>query len=172
MESLVDFIRLLSEHGRLATANQVIAIAGLNIEIDDPAASYLQLIKEIQYKDIKLIEGDSQSYFYSDRYIVDSYARQWLGVNEGKLALTMAEYIRRYSALGELVPEGNFSHAPYSLSTSELKLLPEQLCESIHCNDIGYQKGNDGAGHYYSLQHITSTYAQVLANHDPFEWSV
>ncbi|ABZ75266.1 conserved hypothetical protein [Shewanella halifaxensis HAW-EB4] len=172
MESLVDFIRLLSEHGRLATANQVIAIAGLELEIDDPEAAYLKLVEDIQYKDIKLMDGDSQSYFYSDRYIVDSYAKQWLGVNEGKLAFTMAEYIRRYSALGELVPEDNFSHAPYSLSTAELKLLPTQLGESSHCNDIAYQKGKDGAGYYYSLQHITSTYAQVLANHDPFEWSV
>jgi hypothetical protein len=172
MESLVDFIRLLSEHGRLATVNQLIAIAGVELEIDNPNAAHQQLLEDVQYQDITLIEGDADSYFYSNRYIVDSYAKQWLGVSEGKITATMAEYIRRYSALGELVPEDNFTHPPYNLERESLVNLPMQLSEDNEFADIGYQKGHNGTGHYFSAKHIKASYAKVLADHDPFEWSV
>ena len=172
MESLVDFIRLLSQHGRLATANQLIAIAGLELEISDVNTEYQQLIEDEKYQDILLIQGELDSYFYSDRYIVNSYAQQWLGVNEDKLNATMAENIRRYSALGELVPEDNFIHAPYNLAQADLKTLPQQFIAIAEFADIGYQQGDNGIGHYFSTESIKPSYAKVLANHDPFEWSV
>lgn len=172
MEPLVDFIRLFSQHGRLVTASQVIAISGIELEIDDVNAQYEQLIKDEKYQDILLIQGDIDSYFYSDRYIVNSYAQQWLGVNEDKLSATMAEYIRRYSALGELVPEDNFTHAPYNLAQADLRTLPQQFIAIAEFADINYQQGDNGVGHYFSTKSIKQSYAKVLANHDPFEWSV
>ncbi|MCK8044916.1 hypothetical protein MSG37_08460 [Shewanella sp. 1CM18E] len=172
MEPLVDFIRLFSQHGRLTTANQLIAVAGLELEINDVNSEHLKLIEETKYQDIMLIHGDIDSYFYSDRYIVESYAKQWLGVTEDKVSATMADYIRRYSALGELVPEDNFTHAPYNLAKADLDILPQQFMAMPEFADINYQHSENGTGHYFSTMHIKASYAKVLANHDPFEWSV
>ncbi len=175
MESLVDFIRLFSKAGRLVTLAQVAAVAGIDIDIEaieDIKAAHQQLIADSRYQDIQLIAGDCEPYFYSEIYIVSSYAKQWLGVKQGNVLATMAEDIRRFSAVGALLPEDNFCHPPYNLSDDERQQLLAQLAHHPEHQDIGLCQDNSGAGHYFSTRHLSACYAQILANHDPFEWSV
>ncbi|WP_299573531.1 hypothetical protein [uncultured Shewanella sp.] len=176
MIELVDYIRLLSKDGRLVTAEQVIAVAGLTLEIEDVELAHQQLIEDSQYQDIEIIKGASEHYFYSKRYIVAAYAKQWMGVKDGKLIETMADYIRRYSAMGELVAATNFTHPPYKLDRAELMSLTEKFNATLGCEDIQFQfdaksAETDSQGYYFSINTMTNTYAKVLAEHDPFEWS-
>ena len=176
MIELVDYIRLLSKDGRLVTAEQVIAVAGLDLEIEDVELAHQQLIEDSQYADIAIIAAETDHYFYSKRFIVRSYAVQWIGVKDGKLIETMAEYIRRYSSMGELVAASNFTHPPYKLERDELTTLMEQFSQTAGCEDIHFQADaktdeTRSEGYYFSIKTMTNTYAKVLAEHDPFEWS-
>ncbi|WP_119968945.1 hypothetical protein [Shewanella japonica] len=176
MIELVDYIRLLSKDGRLVTAEQVIAVAGLDVEIEDVELAHQQLIEDSQYHDIAIIAGEKEHYFYSKRFIVRSYAIQWIGVKDDKLIETMADYIRRYSAMGELVAAINFSYPPYQLELSELTTLIDKFSQTEGCEDIHFQadaKNHETQthGYYFSIKTMTNTYAKVLADHDPFEWS-
>ncbi|MFS1422124.1 hypothetical protein [Shewanella sp. 10N.286.48.B5] len=176
MIELVDYIRLLSKDGRLVTAEQVIAVAGLDLEIEDVKVAHQALIEDSQYQDIAIIAAETEHYFYSKRYIVSSFAAQWIGVKNGKLIETMADYIRRYSAMGELVAATNFTHPPYKLERSELAELMKRFNSTDGCEDIHFQldantNETDSEGYYFSIKTMTNTYAKVLAEHDPFEWS-
>ncbi|WP_153915610.1 hypothetical protein [Shewanella sp. TC10] len=175
MIELVDYIRLLSKDGRLVTAEQVIAVAGLDLEIEDVEVAHQQLIEDTQYQDVAIIAGEKDHYFYSKRFIVSTYATQWVGVKDGKLIETMASYIRRYSSMGELVAASNFTHPPYNLEQTELATLKEKFSHTEGCEDIHFQldrqNNSDTQGYYFSIKTMTTTYAKVLADHDPFEWS-
>jgi len=171
MIELVDYIRLLSRDGRLSTADQIIAVAGLELEIEDINAAYQTLIEDEQYADIVIIEAKDDFYFYSKRYIVKSYAVQWIGVNNGDLLDTIANEIRRYGALGELVAANNFTHPPYNLEKAELDELIGKFEDVEGCEDICIQTANDGSKQFFSTHFLTTTYATVLGNIDPFEYS-
>ncbi|WP_144213863.1 hypothetical protein [Shewanella donghaensis] len=171
MIELVDYIRLLSRDGRLVTAEQIIAVAGLELEIEDVNAAHQELIKDEQYADILIIMGKEDFYFYSKKYIVKSYAEQWIGVNDGELLNTMVNYIRRYAALGELAAADNFAHPPYNLNKDELAGLIKQFQAVTGYEDIKLNIANDGTKQFFSTNSITVTYAAVLADVDPFEWS-
>ncbi len=171
MIELVDYIRLLSRDGRLVTAEQVITVAGLKNEIEDSVAAHEQLIQDSKYQDIAIIAGKDDHFFYSKRFIISSYAVQWVGVNDGDLIETMADYIRKYSVLGELVSANNFTHPPYKLDSKALSGLNDKFNKTPGCEDIHFQATGE-KGFYFSIKSITKTYAKVLSNYDPFEWSV
>ncbi len=176
MIELVDYIRLLSKDGRLVTAEQVIAVAGLDLEIEDVEVAHQALIEDSQYQDIAIIAAETEHYFYSKKFIVRSYATQWVGVKDGKLIETMADYIRRYSSMGELVAASNFTHPPYNLEHSALVGLIERFNQTAGCEDIHFQLDaqsyeTKSEGYFFSIKTMTTTYAKVLADHDPFEWS-
>lgn len=171
MIELVDYIRLLSRDRRLVTAEQIIAVAGLDLEIEDINAAYQTLIEDKQYADIVIIQAKDDAYFYSKKYIVKSYAEQWIGVHNGDLLDTIANEIRRYGILGELVAANNFSHPPYNLEGTELDELIAKFETVKGFEDICIQTANDGAKQFFSTQFISTSYAIVLGNIDPFEWS-
>jgi hypothetical protein len=171
MIELVDYIRLLSRDGRLVTADQIIAVAGLELEIEDINEAYKTLIEDDQYADIVIIEAKDDFYFYSKKYIVKSYAEQWIGVKNGDLLDTIANEVRRYGALGELVAANNFTHPPYNLENAELDELIGKFEAADGYEDISVQTSNDGAKQFFSTDSLTTTYAAVLGDIDPFEWS-
>ncbi|WP_137221852.1 MULTISPECIES: hypothetical protein [Shewanella] len=171
MIELVDYIRLLSRDGRLVTADQIIAVAGLELEIEDINAAYQTLIEDEQYADIVIIEAKDDFYFYSKKYIVKSYAVQWIGVHNGDLLDTIANEVRRYSELGEVIPASNFTHPPYNLEKAELGELLGKFQAAEGFDDIGMQTSNDGVEQFFSTKFITIKYASVLGNVDPFEYS-
>ena len=171
MIELVDYIRLLSRDGRLVTADQIIAVAGLELEIEDINEAYEALIEDEQYADIILIEAKDDSYFYSKKYIVKSYAEQWIGVHNGDLLDTIANEVRRYGALGELVDANNFTHPPYNLEKTKIDELIGEFHAAGGFDDISIQTANDGSKQFFSTDFLSVKYASVLGNVDPFEYS-
>ncbi|MCL2897782.1 YdhW family putative oxidoreductase system protein [Brenneria tiliae] len=75
--------------------------------------------------------------------------------------LAVAEYIRRRSAAGELVNEGEFQQTPYSLDEETVSQLFEQIGASEACADI-LSVSNDKERYYYSDRSISHNYARIL----------
>ncbi|MEC5343793.1 YdhW family putative oxidoreductase system protein [Brenneria populi] len=75
--------------------------------------------------------------------------------------LTVAEYIRRCSAAGELMDKRRLQEAPYSLDEQTIDLLFEQIGASEACADIA-AIGDDKARYYYSDRSMSRNYARLL----------
>lgn len=167
MEQIVEYVRLMSQHGRVVTAEQAAALAGVELGEDIPA-QHQQLIEQAQYQDLVLTVTQDKHYLYSNQIMADSFAAQCIAVDCDDALQAMTAEIRRFSELGELLPANSFSYPPYQLDTTQLSEHCSQLCLQ---DDIELVTGNDDERYLFSTEHITATYAEVLANFDPFEYS-
>ncbi len=173
MQELVGFIRLFSQHGRLVTLPQLLAVAGEEIEQElDVVQSYIQLILQPEHSDMKMCLSADEHYFYSNNHIVDSYAQRWLALKRGEAAATLAQHVRQSSCKHTAVLEESvLGYPPYSLDAEGQTVLREQLLSMPEYEDIRYDVDKQGKGYYFSIDGLSPTYAKVLANYDPFEWS-
>lgn len=97
MIELVGYIRVFSQHGRLVTAEQIAAVAGLEWDCSQTVSCYISLILNRDYADIQMRLSGKDHYFYSEKYIVERYAEQWLALNRGEELEAIAAQIRRNS---------------------------------------------------------------------------
>ncbi|WP_028115597.1 hypothetical protein [Ferrimonas senticii] len=168
MHAIVDFVRLMSSHGRVVTAEQAAALAGVELANDVPS-QYQQLVTDPQYQDLVLHSVAERHYLYSTQTLADSYAKQCIAVDCRDPLQGMAAEVRRFSQLGELLPSSSFSVAPYRFDPEALADHCQLLCQ---LDDIERVTGNDGEQYLFSTAHIRPSYAQVLADYDPFEYSI
>ncbi|MFP9135481.1 hypothetical protein ACLKZ7_20860 [Shewanella algae] len=173
MLELVDFIRLFSRHGRLVSLPQLLAVAGDDSEKTvDAVQEYIRLILAPEHRDLKMRISEDEHFFYSDRYMVDSYANRWLALQRGEVAATLAQQIRETSCRHTAVLEASvLGYPPYSLDAEAQQALRQQLLAMPEYDDIRYDTGSDGKGYYFSTDGLSPEYARVLADYDPFEWS-
>lgn len=172
MIELVGYIRVFSQHGRLVTAEQIAAVAGLEWDCSQTVSCYVSLILNRDYADIQMRLSGKDHYFYSEKYIVERYAEQWLALNRGEELEAIAAQIRRNSCRHTAVfEESVLTFAPYHYDELKLASIQEQLPQQAGTEDIFYAVDNQGKGYYYSTQGLSHSYAEVLANYDPYEWS-
>ncbi|QIZ76960.1 hypothetical protein [Ferrimonas lipolytica] len=165
MKAIVEYVRLLSSRGRVITAEQAAAIAGVELE-QDIQAQHQALVAEPEFHDVVLCCEQDQHFLYSNQVMADSYAAQCVAIECGEPLRAMTTEVSRFSGLGELLPATTFSHPPYKLTSEQLEQQRLLLCEQPN---IGYVEGNDGDGYLYDSNHISASYAQVLADYDEFE---
>ncbi|BFL82937.1 hypothetical protein [Shewanella baltica] len=172
MIELVGYIRVFSQHGRLVTAEQIAAVAGLEWDNKQTVAGYIQLIFDEAYADVQMRLSDKRHFFYSDRSIVERYAEQWLALERGDAFEAIIAQIRRNSCRHtEVYQESVLTFAPYLYDEPQLAKVREQLPQQLGAEDIHYAVDKQGKGYYYSTQGLSHSYAAVLANYDPCEWS-
>ncbi|MGL5358910.1 MAG: hypothetical protein ACRDBI_04205 [Shewanella sp.] len=172
MIELVGYIRVFSQHGRLVTAEQIAAVAGLPWDASQTVSRYIGLVLNADYADMQMRLSGKDHYFYSDRFIAERYAEQWLALNRGEECEAIAAQIRRNSCRHTAVfEESVLTFAPYHYDAAKLACIREQLPQQAGTEDIFYAKDKEGRGYYYSTQGLSHTYAEVLANYDPYEWS-
>ncbi|MDR9765362.1 hypothetical protein RJP56_04735 [Shewanella baltica] len=171
MIELVGYIRVFSQHGRLVTAEQIAAVAGLEWDNKQTVAGYIQLILNEAYADVQMRLSDKRHFFYSDKSIVERYAEQWLALERGDAFEAIIAQIRRNSCRHtEVYQESVLTFAPYLYDEPQLANVREQLPQ-LGAEDIHYAVDKQGKGYYYSTQGLSHSYAAVLANYDPCEWS-
>ncbi|MGL4615614.1 MAG: hypothetical protein ACRCVV_17325 [Shewanella sp.] len=172
MIELVGYIRVFSQHGRLVTAEQIAAVAAIQWDASQTVSRYIQLILNGDYADIQMRLSGNDHYFYSEKFIVERYAEQWLALNRGEALVAIVAQIRRNSCRHTAVfEESVLTFAPYYYDEAKLAGIRQQLSQQPGCEDIFFAQDNQGQGYYYSTQGLSHSYAQVLANYDPYEWS-
>lgn len=172
MIELVGYIRVFSQHGRLVTAEQIAAVAGLEWDSEQTVDRYIRLILNEAYRDVQMRLSGKDHYFYSEQFIVERYAEQWLALNRGETLEVIAAQIRRNSCRHTAVfEESVLTFAPYHFDELKLATTRDQLRQQLGTEDIFYAVDNQGRGYYYSTQGLSHSYAEVLANYDPYEWS-
>lgn len=172
MIELVGYIRVFSQHGRLVTAEQIAAVAGLEWHSKQTVDCYIRLILNGNYADIQMRLSGKEHYFYSEKFIVERYAEQWLALNRGEDLEAIAAQIRRNSCRHTAVfEESVLTFAPYHYDEFKLAKTRDLLPQQPGTEDIFYAKDNQGRGYYYSTQGLSHSYAELLANYDPYEWS-
>ncbi|MGI2023149.1 hypothetical protein [Shewanella glacialipiscicola] len=172
MIELVGYIRVFSQHGRLVTAEQIAAVAGLEWDSEQTIHRYINLILTEDYVDVQMRLSGEKYFFYSDRSIVERYAEQWLALERGEAFEAVIAQIRRNSCRHtEVYLESVLTFAPYFYDEPKLCHLRQQLPQQSGAEDIHYAQDNQGQGYYYSTQGLSHSYAAVLANYDPCEWS-
>lgn len=62
MIELVGYIRVFSQHGRLVTAEQIAAVAGLKWDNKQTVAGYIQLILDEAYADVQMRLSDKRHF--------------------------------------------------------------------------------------------------------------
>lgn len=172
MEPLVDYIRLLSEHGRLATLPQIAALAGMaEIDETDVAPQYITLIVQPQYQDICMRLSAGAHYFFSSDIMASNYAERYLAVQRGDITSAFAAQVREHSCQHNQIVEASTLHyPPYQLDSEAIARLKQQLNTAAY-RDICFALDDTGNGYFYCSSGLTASYANVLANYDPYEWS-
>lgn len=172
MIELVGYIRVFSQHGRLVTAEQIAAVAGLEWDSAQTVSRYIDLILNEDYKDLQMRRSGERYFFYSDRSIVERYAEQWLALERGEDFEAIIAQIRRNSCRHtEVFRESVLTFAPYHYDELKLVNVRERLPLQKDAEDIHYGVDSQGEGYYYSTRGLSHNYAAVLANYDPYEWS-
>ena len=175
MQDLVKYIRLFSQHGRLVTLPQMVAVIGQSDDEEEPedvVGQYIQLVLAPEYADICMRQSADEYYFFSRKHIVESYANRWLAIRRGEVLQTLVNQVRDFSCRHKAVVEEIVLRSkPYELDNESQQALREQLDADPECCDIAYAINAKGEGYYYSTRGLTARYAKVLANYDPYEWS-
>ena len=170
-ENWLEYVRLFSQHGRIVNFEQIAAVIGCDYDANTAMAAYIKAQLTQQNMDLKMLAVGEQRYLYSNHYIVDCFAKRWLAINDGQILVQLAEDVRlRCGPQNSVLMVSELSYAPYLLTAEDTAELIEQL--TCAYSDIRYEHTHEQQGYLFSLQYHSLEYAAVLANQDPFEWSV
>lgn len=170
-DNWLEYVRLFSEHGRIVNFEQIAAVIGCEHDANIAMLEYLKAQLKPQNMDLKMLAVREHRYLYSNHFIVDSFAQRWVAINGGKILEQLAEDVRlRSGPQNSVLMVSELCYAPYLLTTENTAKLIEQLTHAYA--DIRYELSNEQQGYLFSLQYHSLEYAAVLANQDPFEWSV
>lgn len=165
---LAEEIRKASKEGRLID-NRELASAGSRYLDEalspEEADRLLDAASAEEYGDIRRLQGNSCSRWYSGLSMADSYAAALNSVADGNEFEIIALAVRRES---QLYPRPTrvelFLHAPYLMQPERLKILTESIvgAEGEYA-DIRRAEASNGDLYLYSTQFLEKPQADYLA---------
>ncbi len=157
---LADFIRTRSKSA-LITPKALIAK-----DEEDMEGLLKDLFQDESCKDIKLVAGRKDVYFYSDEYMANNYAKIAMLTLEKDDARTVAEMVRfNCKAFPTPTPVYYFARQPFFLSRETMDAIIAQMKTDPEYQDIRECTAEiNGERYLYSIDLMSERYAKALAN--------
>jgi hypothetical protein len=112
---------------------------------------------------IKLHTEGKEPYFFSSRFMNESYAKILIQKREDPMLL-IAEIVRENSAIyPRPVPLDIFKHSPFDLTVEQIQACLAQMAQQDDYMDIQQTTTSAGTVFLYSTLHLDSGYASMLA---------
>ena len=176
-ESFADFLDLVREHSDEGKLTTFADIEGADIipeqfSSDDFEArvhSYIsdaELSSELEFDDIKLLQGSKQNYYYSDRYQSNSWAKAVFLLTEDDEILSFVTNIRDESKIypRPMILEA-LTQEPYSYSKERISEIFDEIKEVDEFKDIKEVSASNGDRYFYSDTYLSKAQAQALAEY-------
>jgi hypothetical protein len=165
---LAEAIRKASKEGKLID-NRELASAGsryLNAALSPEAAvRLLESAADSEYTDIRRLEGNSCSRWYSSLSMADSYASTLNSLADGNEYEIIALAVRRESRLYPRPTRVElFLRAPYMMKPEQLQILTESIVEADgDYADIQRTEASNGDVYLYSTRFLDKPQADYLS---------
>lgn len=157
---LADFIR---ERTRSAQITPKALIAKDEEDVD---ALLAEMAADETCKDILQVEGQKDTYFYSEEFMAHNYARIAMLTLEKDDARTVAEMVRfNCKAFPTPTPVYYFARQPFFLPKDQMELVIAQMKDNPLYQDIREcTAAINGEKYLYSIDLMSEKYAKALAN--------
>ncbi len=157
---LADFIR---ERCRSCLITPKALIAKDEEDVD---ALLEALFQDESCKDIRIVTGRKDTYFYSDEFMANNYAKIAMLTLEKDDARTVAEMVRfNCKAFPTPTPVYYFALQPFFLSRETMDLIIAQMKTDPEYQDIRECTAQiNGERYLYSIDLMSEKYAKALAN--------
>lgn len=158
-EKLADEIRLRTREEELVSLAQLRSVC-------DNADELLEEMKSLKScADISGIQGDQDTYYYSDTYMTDNYAKIAMLVLERNWPKTIAEMVRfNCKTYPCSTPYEYFMRPPYLMTKPQLMRALDQVFRNEAYKDIVSVNASNGAPYLYSTEYFTERYGKALAD--------
>lgn len=160
IEILIEFIRESSKMGRLIGKSDL-EKEPLNIEASQIEKVIKKLKESESAKDIDIIIGKIEVYFYSKDYISNTYRDMLFNLKEKNIEEVIVEIVRNES---KIYPRPTsldiFRLAPFK--RDDIDNLLEEILKNKKYMDIKIVQASNGAKYLYSDIHMTLGHAKGL----------
>jgi hypothetical protein len=152
-----SFRGVLSAEARISLMCEGQDLSGLSGEISSNA----------EMSDIRMIEGNSGKYYYSNKHVTDSYARLSVMIEERDLLKLIVSTVRNDSRIyPRTTAAETFTESPYSIGIDELDELIKIVETSDDYNDIEFCRTSIDTLYLYSKDFIPRAQADYLSEWD------
>lgn len=118
----------------------------------------------LDYHDVKVLRGKSETYLYAGDVMSDNYAHWTFLSDEGDDLLTLADNARQESRLyPRPMLAASLTHPPYRWTLDHVYGVFRQMQESGEYPDIQECSATNGDVYYYSTQYLSTPQAKALA---------
>ncbi|MDO5044339.1 MAG: hypothetical protein Q4E22_03450 [Coriobacteriia bacterium] len=171
---VLDLVRAMSERGELSTFSHIKAARIIPEQFSDydfeaRMLSYIydeELSRELEFDDIKVLQGEQHRYYYSDRYQSNSWAKAVFLAHEDNDIVTFVTTIRDES---QTYPRPMIVDAlknePFNFSQTKIDELYKEVSDSGNFKDIKEIFASNGDHYFYSDTFLSQAQAQALAEY-------
>jgi hypothetical protein len=157
---LIEAIRTDSRAAKLSPLTELQAAAAQ----EAPAPSIEDLIAGADARDIKLMRGVRDVYYFSDLHITEKYAKHLFRLLERDPVRLVADTVRDESrSYPRPTAVSLFLEAPFNMSPEEFEAVLTEIAGNPDTADIGKITASNGALYLYSTQFLTAAHAESLA---------
>ena len=118
----------------------------------------------LDYHDVKVLRGKSETYLYAGDVMSDNYAHWTFLSDEGDDLLTLADNARQESRLyPRPMLAASLTNPPYNWTLDHVYGVFRQMQESGEYPDIQECSATNGDVYYYSTQYLSTPQAKALA---------
>lgn len=157
---LLEKIRADSAEARLSPESELAALLpdGQDIEA---------ILGEATDDDIRSMRGPVERYYYSERFMTETYARHLCRLAGRDPARLLADTVRDESRIyPRPTPVAAFIDAPFSMTQAEIDHAVSRLSALPEFDDIGSITCSNGELYLYSRRYLAEAHASGLA-----EWA-
>lgn len=133
---------------------------------EDVDALLEELSRDESCKDIKSVKGRKDSYYYSEEFMANNYAKIAMLTLEKDDARTVAEMVRfNCKAFPTPTPVYYFARQPFFLDRETMRAVVAQMASDPEYQDIREVIADvNGEPYLYSIDLMSEKYARALAN--------
>ncbi|QSX09130.1 hypothetical protein J0B03_03415 [Alkalibacter rhizosphaerae] len=166
LDFLTKYIREESAKGHFITYEDFL-LKPLSFEEEDMELLLEELKSNVDYIQIKEVQGKETRYFYSTEKMNEQYASLLLRTKEKDFLQLIADTVRddskRYPKTTNIK---KFLGSPYHLTTEELDAVLAQMEKDDAYQDIKKTKASNGAVCLYSDKHLVKARAEYLTEYE------
>lgn len=128
--------------------------------------SIAELLPHPDYTDVRRLDGESDSYFFSTLSVTESYARYLYRVEEKNPLRLIADTVREESRIyPRPTPLRYFKEPPFRLSDGELEALVAQFGPDTGTADIAAFPASNGELYLFSTDHLEKVHGESLVEY-------
>ncbi|HAE20711.1 MAG TPA: hypothetical protein DCG47_00085 [Spirochaetaceae bacterium] len=169
-DMLCERIRAASSQAKLCPLSELEAFAAesrpeLSVSgSDDTSLGVEALLADTAHKDIHLMRGSVDTYYFSELSMTEAYAKHLYRVAERDPLKLIADTTRDESRMyPRPTPASSFRESPFLLSEKELEEALLAMKEKAEYSDIQSTKASNGELYLFSTQSLVISHAESLA---------